>query len=80
MFKIICEKCNELELLFMLNLFVGIADFEQAILNDVYEMFPLCKVIGCWFHLSQQIQNLGPVTNYKSKKQKLENDLVMYLV
>jgi hypothetical protein len=51
MFKIIIEKCNEFGLIFMLNLFL--ADFEQAIYNAINEMFPLCKIIGCKFHLSQ---------------------------
>lgn len=53
----------------MPNLFV--ADFEQAIRNSVYEMFPLCQVIGCRFYLSQswyrKIQNLRLPNDYKSK-------------
>jgi hypothetical protein len=69
MFKIITEKCNEFDLIFMLNLFL--ADFEQAIHNAINEMFPLCKIIGCGFHLSQswyrKIQYLGLSTDYKSE-------------
>jgi len=69
MFKIIIEKCNEFGLLFMPNLFV--ADFEQAIHNAINEMFPLCKIIGCRFHLSQswylKIQNLELATDYRSE-------------
>jgi hypothetical protein len=68
-FKIITEKCNENGLIFMLNLFL--ADFEQAIHNAINEMFPLCKIIGCRFHLSQpwycKIQNLGLSIDYKSE-------------
>jgi len=30
-----------------------VADFEQAIHNAINEMFPLYKIIGCRFHLSQ---------------------------
>lgn len=70
MFKIITEKCNELGLIFMPNLLV--TDFEQAIHNAVYGMFPLCRIIGCRFHLSQswyrKIQNLGLATDYKISK------------
>ncbi|KAF0719625.1 MULE domain-containing protein [Aphis craccivora] len=69
MFKIIVEKCNEFGLLFMPNLFV--ADFEQAIHNAINEMFPLSKIIGCRFYLSQSwyrnIQNLGLTTDYRSE-------------
>jgi hypothetical protein len=65
MLKIITEKCNEFGLIFMLNFFL--ADFEQAIHNAINEMFPLCKIIGCKFHLSQswyhKIQNLGLSTD-----------------
>jgi hypothetical protein len=65
MFKIITEKCNEFGLIFMLNLFL--ADFEQAIHNAINEMFPLCKIIGCRFHLSQschrKIKYLGLSTD-----------------
>jgi hypothetical protein len=53
----------------MLNLFL--ADFEQLIHNAINEMFPLCKIIGCRFHLSKpwyrKIQNLGLSTDYKSE-------------
>ncbi|KAF0706208.1 MULE domain-containing protein [Aphis craccivora] len=53
----------------MPNLFV--ADFEQAIHNAINEMFPLSKIIGCRFHLSQswyrKIQNLGLTTDYRSE-------------
>jgi hypothetical protein len=67
MFKIITEKCNEFGLIFMLNLFF--VDFEQAIHNGINEMFPLCKIIGCRFHLSKswyrKIQNLEFLTDYK---------------
>ena len=69
MFKIITEKCNGFGLIFILNLFL--ADFEQAIHNAINEMFPLCKIIGYRFHLSQswyrKIQNLGLLTDYKSE-------------
>jgi hypothetical protein len=67
MFKIITEKCNKFGLIFMLNVFLE--DFEQAIHNTINEMFPLRKIIGCRFHLSQswyrKIQNLGLSTDYK---------------
>jgi hypothetical protein len=69
MFKVITEKCNEFGLIFMLNLFL--ADFKQTIHNSINEMFPLCKIIGCRFHLLQlwyrKIQNLGLSTDYKSE-------------
>jgi hypothetical protein len=69
MFKIITEKCNEFGLIFMPNLYL--ADFEQTIHNAINEMFPLCKIIGYRFHLSQswyrKIQNLGFSADYKSE-------------
>jgi hypothetical protein len=69
MYQIITDKCNEIGLMSMLNLFL--ADFKQAIHNAINKMFPLCKIIGCRFYLSQpwyrKIQNLGLSTDYKSE-------------
>ncbi|KAE9536445.1 hypothetical protein AGLY_007234 [Aphis glycines] len=46
-------------------------DFEQAIHNAINAIFPLCKIIGCRFHLSQswyrKIHNLGLTTDYRSE-------------
>jgi hypothetical protein len=79
MFKIITEKCNEFDLIFMPNLFL--ADFEQAIHNAINERFSLCKIISCRSHLSQswyrKIQNLGLSTDYKSET-GIENGFIIY--
>uniref|UniRef100_A0A2S2NHY4 MULE transposase domain-containing protein n=1 Tax=Schizaphis graminum TaxID=13262 RepID=A0A2S2NHY4_SCHGA len=69
MLKKISELCDNMGHLFLpTNL---ISDFEKAILNAIYEVWPGMNVVGCRFHLTQswyrQIQFLGIITEYKNK-------------
>ncbi|CAF0849027.1 unnamed protein product [Brachionus calyciflorus] len=48
-------------------------DFEKGLLNTIQLTFEKCKVLGCWFHLSQNlwkhVQSYGLVEKYSSDKE-----------
>ena len=48
-------------------------DFEKGLLNPIKLNFENCKVLGCWFHLSQNlwkhVQSYGLVEKYSSDKE-----------
>ena len=48
-------------------------DFEKGLLNTIKLNFENCKVLGCWFHLSQNlwkhVQSYGLVEKYSSDKE-----------
>jgi len=50
-------------------------DFEKAIINAVYEIWPQTKIIGCRFHLTQawycQIQKVGLATKYQDRSSEI---------
>ncbi|KAF0715361.1 MULE domain-containing protein, partial [Aphis craccivora] len=69
MLQKISELCDNMGRLFLPTNITS--DFEKAILNAVYEVWPGMNVVGCRFHLTQawyrQIQSLGLITEYKNK-------------
>jgi len=71
-FRLILQKCTSLGVT-LLPQYVTI-DFEKAIINAVYEIWPQTQIIGCRFHLTQtwyrQIQKVGLATNIKTVLRK----------
>jgi len=72
-FRLILQKYTSLGVT-LLPQYVTI-DFEKAIINAVYEIWPQTQIIRCRFHLTQawyrQIQKVGLTTEYQDRSSEI---------
>ena len=63
-------KSSAFELNYILDPKIVLLDFEKAAISAIQEVFPTCKVLGCYFHFIQaiwkNIQSKGLTDDYRN--------------